>query len=91
MAKLKEDYRQHGVSCGNELPDHLPVVLRYLAARAPDEDTEDLITECVIPAVQRIEHELRRNQNPYAAVLQALSQVLARRAGVLAVGAVQGE
>ncbi len=76
MAKLKEDYRKHGVSCGNELPDHLPVVLRYLASREPGEDTQDLIVECVKPTLVRITLQLERVENPYAAVLQALGHVL---------------
>ncbi len=79
MAKLKEDYRKYGVSCGKELPDHLAVVLRYLAAREPGEDTEDLIAECVQPTLARITQELERIENPYASVLQALGCILAAR------------
>jgi nitrate reductase delta subunit len=76
MAKLREDYREHGFSDGGELPDHLPVILRYLAVREPDEMTAELVAECVMPALAKLIQALEAKPNPYASVLRAVSVLL---------------
>jgi nitrate reductase delta subunit len=75
MARLKEHYRTFGFSCGDELPDHLGVMLRFLSSGGHGEE-EEFITLCVIPAVQSMIEGLERTSNPYLGVLQALWLVL---------------
>jgi len=76
MAKLREEYRGHGFSDGGELPDYLPVILRYVAVREPDDVTGELIVECVLPAVAKLIQALEARSSPYAPVLRAVAVLL---------------
>jgi nitrate reductase delta subunit len=76
MAKLREDYHTHHFSDGGELPDHLPVLLRYLAVREVDDVREDLIVECVLPALKKLTEALASGSHPYTPVLKAVSALL---------------
>jgi len=77
MVKLKE----HCYSAGNypvngELPDHISVMLRYLSFAVRGDDTRDLISSCLIPAVEKMIPLFKSNGNPYQGVLQATLKVL---------------
>lgn len=80
MAKLREEYRTHGFSDGGELPDYLPVVLRYIAGHESDEIIAELIGECVLPAIAKALRALEAERHPYSPLLQAVSVVLASHA-----------
>ncbi len=75
MARLKELHRTFGFLCGHELPDHLSVMLRFLAGRT-NNDREELIALCLIPALSAMIDGLDGTSNPYRGVLQALLLVL---------------
>lgn len=70
LAQLNARCREHGFVPHNELPDHLGVILRYLA-RTWD---ADLVTEGVIPSLERMIEQLERN--PYRDLLRAILAVL---------------
>lgn len=72
MAALKEKFREVGVSAGTELPDHLGMILRYLAAAAEDADAEALVEECVLPALGKMAAGFKDETNPYARIINAL-------------------
>lgn len=72
LAKLKELYQQAGVDPGNELPDHLCLMLRYLTAHAEAAEKHDLIADCLVPAVSKIRGGLDEVANPYGHLLDAL-------------------
>lgn len=76
MARLKNWYEAKGFSAGAEMPDHISVVLRFLADNQDDPDTQEFITECLIPAVARIIAGLEHTAGPYKTVLQALQLML---------------
>ncbi len=78
MARLKGRCAELGVDCGVELPDHLAVVLRLLAAEGPGADTDELIVECTIPAVKRM---LAAAPPPYDGVLSAILTALEEKGG----------
>ncbi len=71
MAGLKGDYRANQFSCGNELPDHLRVMLRFLAGDS-HEGRDELIDLCVIPALKKMAAGLADTSNPYWNVLESL-------------------
>lgn len=71
MAGLKEQYRAHAISEGPELPDHLSVVLRYLESLEPGQEMDELIGDCIIPAVRKVLQTIEGN-SPYSHVLDAL-------------------
>ncbi len=72
MARLAETFRLHGFSAGGELPDHLGVVLRYLALNGGDEDGEELLALAVVPAVAAVAGALVRQAHPWGPLLEAL-------------------
>ena len=54
MAGLVERYRPHGFDAGTELPDHVAVVLRFLARCDDEELAEELVGEALLPALGRM-------------------------------------
>jgi len=76
MAQLNEAYHVSGYSGGTELPDHVSVVLRFLAqdtARRDEEFGRALLSEGVIPALKKMVEALGRQvENPYSSVISAL-------------------
>lgn len=54
LSKLAEHYRARSFSSGRELPDYLPAMLRFAAEHESDTETEELIAECVIPALRKL-------------------------------------
>lgn len=80
LAGLKQSYRESGFSSGSELPDHLPLLLRFIARRQRDEEREEevheLLQDCVIPAVSRLVTTLRDGENPYRAALEMILRAL---------------
>lgn len=77
MVSLVETYREAGFDpATSELPDHLPVLLEFLATRSPAEAHDTLADAAHIFAA--LAERLTRRDSPYAAVFEALGQ-LARR------------
>src|SRR5512140_2240439 len=71
MVDLNALYRRSGfVLAVNELPDYLPAVLEYLAAR-PAEEVHELLGDCV-HILRAIGERLTASASPYAAVIAAL-------------------
>lgn len=77
LARLAEVYQEEGFRPEGELPDHLSVVLRFLATARPGPAREDLLTDGLVPALERMLAELADPENPYRAVLAALRAALA--------------
>ncbi len=70
MARLNADYRQRGFEPGNELPDHLPVLLRYLATLDDTELRSSLLEDALLPALAIIAKGFDGTGNVYAALVQ---------------------
>lgn len=86
---LKDRYRPHGLTYGVELPDHLAVILSYLAANQDAGEAEVLIAEAVRPALRRMLARKEEEEppdpaipepppkgGPYRDVLEALGAIL---------------
>ncbi|MBI1219995.1 MAG: nitrate reductase molybdenum cofactor assembly chaperone [Rhodobacteraceae bacterium] len=74
MVDLLETYRAGGFDLvGPELPDHLPVLLEFLATQRLDTAREYLAEAGPILAV--LAERLTRRETPYAAVLAALADL----------------
>ncbi len=54
LARLNEGYCAHGFSAGKELPDHLGVILRFLARGDSGEFGQTLLDEGLIPALNEM-------------------------------------
>jgi nitrate reductase delta subunit len=72
LSGLKEHYGLFHFSTGNELPDHLGVMLQFLAINENKEEREEFIFLCVVPALKRMLEGFEANGHPYECVLQAL-------------------
>ncbi len=74
MVSLVETYREAGFDpATTELPDHLPVLLEFLATRSPSEAHETLADAAHIFAA--LAERLARRDSPYAALFEALGQL----------------
>ena len=89
---LKEHYRARGFSVDGELPDHLSVLLRYLAVTDDATFAHELIEDAILPALERMtgrsqsagyDEQPEVNSAPmaperahYVSVLEALRMVL---------------
>lgn len=79
MVDLVETYRAGGFEpTGPELPDHLPVLLEFLATRPLGEARETLADAAHIIEALRV--RLTRRESPYAALLAAVVELAGEQA-----------
>jgi nitrate reductase delta subunit len=76
LAKLRERYRLYDFSPGNELPDHLAVMLRFLDRLEEGEESGELVRECIIPCLEKMIRGFGERENPYKLVMEALLEVI---------------
>lgn len=80
MVDLLETYRAAGFEpVGPELPDHLPMLLEFLATR-PLTEARDMLGDAVHILVALAERLERRGGSPYAPVFRALEALAANPA-----------
>lgn len=76
MAQLNEAYHACGYSAGQELPDHLAVILRFLGLDSTNRASEfcqALLTSGLTPALEKMLKVFNEgSENPYAELLAAL-------------------
>ena len=72
MACLKEKYQECGFSCGAELPDHASVLLRFLEMAPPGPEKEELIGDCIVPALHKVLRAMEGKKTPYGDVVRAV-------------------
>ena len=74
MVSLMEMYRDGGFEpATSELPDHLPVLLEFLATR-PEPEARDTLADAA-HIFEALRARLERRESPYAAVFGALGQL----------------
>jgi nitrate reductase delta subunit len=76
LIRLKQEFGRHGFTpSGNELPDHLPRVLgflAYLARNVEDGVRRTFISECVLPGVDKLNAAFSaRGNSPWKPVVEA--------------------
>lgn len=79
MAQLNEAYHAFGYSAGEELPDHISIILRFLgldAANRQGEFCQTLLVQGLIPALEKMLKAFPESQNPYVRLMKALQLVL---------------
>ncbi len=81
LVELKERYRQRGFFAGNELADHVAVLLQFLGRLDPKETlARELTEDCLLPALQKMNGSFPEpstdNVNPYASLLRAVGSVV---------------
>jgi nitrate reductase delta subunit len=77
MAQLSRGYRERGFSCECELPDHLAVILRFLAGGDGDEFGQVLLDEGLFPAVGKMALAFdSHGVHPYGQLIRSLYLLL---------------
>jgi nitrate reductase molybdenum cofactor assembly chaperone len=71
MAQLNADYRERDFEAGNELPDHLPVILRFLAVLDDAEHRSWLLEEAVLPALAKMAGGFEGTDSVYGALVRS--------------------
>ncbi len=71
-AELNGRYQAADFSCGDELPDHFAVLLRFLSVQTNREEEAALRDDCLIPTVSKVAARLGSEDNPYRAAFEAL-------------------
>jgi nitrate reductase delta subunit len=82
LVGLNARYAEHGFAVDGELPDHLAVMLRFVAVCDDDQLATELMADAVLPAVQRMadrreEVTPRTGREHFQFLLRALCLVLA--------------
>jgi len=75
MVKLQQGYREAGIDVGSELPDHLSLLLRYLAHIDDPELGGELAGMLIGPALEKMASSLD-GANPYALVVRSAERVV---------------
>ncbi len=85
---LKERYQAQGFETGRELPDHLAVMLRYLAGGSDPATESEIVREAILPALDKmlaqtaadlngdVAGQEGNNLNLYSQLLGAVRQIL---------------
>jgi nitrate reductase delta subunit len=76
LAKLRETEAPFELGQENQLPDHLPVLLRLLGKLEDEELRLALIGEILIPALARMLDALSQTENPYRDLIEVISNAL---------------
>ncbi len=71
LAHLSRELRERGLDPGQELPDHLPNLLRLLAG-VDEENATTLLEAALVPALQKMAEALADSQDCWSAILKAL-------------------
>ncbi|WP_051689835.1 nitrate reductase molybdenum cofactor assembly chaperone [Pelobacter seleniigenes] len=76
LMKMQQIYRAQGFIPGNELPDHLSEVLRFIGTVNDPECCRELIDDGVLPALEKIIQAIENDDHPYKELLKALQSFL---------------
>lgn len=79
LMKLNELYRQHDFSAGNELPDHLSEILRFIGTSGDTQCHTTLIADAIIPTLNKMIGAIEKEDHPYRSLLVALHSWLCPR------------
>lgn len=90
MVSLLETYREGGFEpTTSELPDHLPVLLEFLALR-PFVEVQEILADAA-HILEALAERLSRRDSPYAAVFAALLQLAGAKANAEALAELLAE
>jgi len=76
LAKLRETEEPYEIGQANQLPDHLPVLLRLIEKLEDEELRMALIAEVLIPALGKMVEALGQTDNPYLQLIEAIGNAL---------------
>lgn len=72
MVKLKEDFISHGFDVTGEMPDHMAVLLEFIAVLNDNEEAGALISDCLVPALTEMESAAPEGEGYHHAIRTVL-------------------
>ncbi len=79
LMKLQEIYKQQNFSSEGELPDHLSVMLRFIGTVSDSQGNSEIISDGLLPALEKIIQGIENQQHPYRQLLMALQVYLTNK------------
>jgi len=76
MLKLREIYQQFDFTPGNELPDHMTEILRFIGSITDQNCRIEIIQDGLLPAIGKITQGIECDKHPYMTLLNALESFL---------------
>ena len=76
LMKMHQIYREHDFNPGIELPDHLGEMLRFIGTTGDQICRQELISDGLLPAVEKIIAGIDNDDHPYKGLLKALHSFL---------------
>jgi len=76
LIKLQQLYKEYGFTAGTELPDHLSTMLRFIGTVADRNCRQELISDGLLPALEKLLQGLDTGEHPYVELLRALQGFL---------------
>jgi nitrate reductase delta subunit len=77
LIKLQQLYKEYGFTAGTELPDHLSTMLRFIGTVADGNCRQELISDGLLPALEKLLQGLESGEHPYVELLRSLQSFLA--------------
>lgn len=82
MIKLRELHQQFDFVPGNELPDHLTEMMRFIGSISDSDCRNEIIKDGLLPALDKLTQGIEDNRNPYISLLFALQSFLSKSVDV---------
>jgi nitrate reductase delta subunit len=79
LMKLQEIYNQQQFSSDGELPDHLSVMLRFIGTISDPQGNSEIISDGLLPALEKIIQGIENQRHPYRQLLMALQIYLTNK------------
>lgn len=76
MLKLVETYRETGFDSGDELPDHVAVMFRFLSRLDDGEMERDVRMHLLGPSLEKMSESLEKSRSAYLGVTRAAKSFL---------------
>lgn len=76
LVRMREILRDHSISEGGELPDHLSLLLALLP-RLGISEARDFASGVLVPAVDKMVAAIEKSESPFQPLMQAIAAMLA--------------
>ena len=81
LVEMQREQKEAGIICTPELPDHLPYVLQLLAVHEDKERACEMAHVLVLPALEKMLQNFKKDGNVYRHVLTAAAHLLEKDYG----------
>ena len=79
LMKLEELYREHNFVAETELQDHVSEVMRFISITDDPQCRQDIISDGLLPALEKIIQAIDNEHHPYQGLLEALHSFMSER------------